>query len=351
MFKHTAPFGLLLIILLLTGCQGEPEDQPLTVYSGRSKVLVEELVKRFEAETGIEAEVRYGRDAQLLGTIQEEGNQSPADIFWANTTGALSAAINADLLTQMPDSILQRPAAFVPAGGRWTPVTSRFRVLAYNANDVDSTDLPETVMRLPELEQYKGRVGWTPTYSSFQDFLTAMRVKHGGDSTRAWLEAMQKLEPKAYASNTPMIRAMDAGEIDIALTNHYYVYRLKYGGAEGEYEGHAHAKVTPAPESPVHIAHFRPGDVGNLALVTGAGILQSSQQQDKARRFLTFLLSPEAQSYAAQSVHEYPVIEGVDVPGYMTPADSMLRLSPNIDFERMRDLNATLQLMRSVGLL
>ena len=342
----------MLVIFMVMGCQQQSaEDEALVVYSGRSKALVEELVSKFEEETGLAAEVRYGKDAQLLATLQEEGDQSPADVFWANTTGALGAAINGGLLTSLPDSILQKPAAFVPSGGRWTPVTTRYRVLAHNTNEVQAEDLPETVMRLPELEQYEGRIGWTPTYSSFQDFLTAMRVRHGEDSTRAWLEGMQALNPKAYTSNTPMIQALNAGEIDLALTNHYYVLRLKYGGAEGEYEGHEEAPVTAAPEAPVETYHFAPGDVGNLALVTGAGILSSSEQQDKARRFLSFLLSPEAQSYAAQSVHEYPVVKGVQLPEYMLSVDSALALSPSIDLEKLRNLSGTLELMREVGLL
>lgn len=352
MIKHAVTCSCLLLALLLIGCgQQSADDEPLVVYSGRSQALVDELVQQFNEETGLTAEVRYGRDAQLLATIQEEGAQSPADVFWANTTGALGAAINADLLVQLPDSILDRPAAFVPSGGRWTPVTTRFRVLAYNSDAVDRDDLPKSVMDLPELEQHAGRIGWTPTYSSFQDFVTAMRIEHGREAARTWLEDMQALDPNAYTSNTPMIRALQAGEIDIALTNHYYVLRLKYGGPEGEYESHEHKPVEPAPDAPVEMYHFGSGDVGDLALVTGAGILSSSNQKDKAARFLQFLLSPTAQSFAAKSVHEYPVTRGVEMPPYMMPADSALSISPSIDFEQLRQFDETLALMREVGLL
>lgn len=352
MTKHAASYACLVLALLLSACgQQSADDEPLVVYSGRSKALVDELVAKFNEQTGVSAEVRYGKDAQLLATIQEEGGQSPADVFWSNTTGALGAAINADLLIQLPDSILEGADAFVPSGGRWTPVTTRFRVLAYNSDAVDRADLPESVMDLPELEQHAGRIGWTPTYSSFQDFVTAMRVMHGTEATRTWLEEMQALNPNAYTSNTPMIRALQAGEIDIALTNHYYVLRLKHGGAEGEYEGHEEKPVEPAPNAPVETYHFASGDVGDLALVTGAGILSSSEQKEKAARFLQFLLSPAAQSYAAESVHEYPVVKTVDVPSYMMPVDSALSISPAIDFEDLRQFDETLALMREVGLL
>lgn len=331
-----------LVLLLLTGCQQQSEDA-LVIYSGRSKALVEELVDRFEEETGVPAEVRYGSDAQLLATMQEEGDQRRADVFWANTTGALGSAVNDGLLSALPDSLLQRPTAFAPSGGRWVPITTRFRVLAYNTENVQPDELPASIMDLPDMPEYEGRIGWTPSYSSFQDFVTAMRLEHGAEAAREWLNGMQELNPNSYPSNTPMIQALDANEIDIGLTNHYYVLRLKYGDARNDESD---------PDASVDTYHFETGDIGNLALVTGAGVLSSTDQQENAHRFLSFLLSPEAQSYAAETVHEYPVVPGdASLPDYMLSADSALMLSPDIDFENLRNLDETLQLMREVGLL
>lgn len=335
---------IAFLVVLFTGCRSAESDR-LVIYSGRSQVLVDELVDRFTEQTGIEARVRYGSDAQLLATLQEEGDRSPADLFWANTTGALGEASNAGLLSTLPDSLLNRPVAFAPSSGLWTPVTTRFRVLAYHTDRVDADALPASVMELPEMDQFEGRVGWTPAYSSFQDFVTAMRMLHGEDTTRAWLEGMQALQPNAYTSNTPMIRALADGEIDVALTNHYYVLRLKHDDS-GDEEAAGNGS-----SAAVETYHFESGDVGNLALVTGAGVLATGDQEENALRFLSFLLSEEAQSYAADEVYEYPVVPGVEVPGYMLPVDEALELSPTFDFEQLRDLDATLDLLRDVGLL
>jgi iron(III) transport system substrate-binding protein len=169
---------------------------------------------------------------------------------------------------------------------------------------------------------------------------------------------MQALNPKSYTSNTPMVRALEAGEIDVALTNHYYVLRLKHGGAEGEYEGDEEESEegeegeAPARASaPVEMYHFEDGDLGNLALVTGAGALQASDQSEAARQFLQFLLSEEAQSYAATQVNEYPVVQGTPVPAYMMPVEQALRLSPTFDLQRLQEMDPTLTLLRDVGAL
>lgn len=316
--------------------------EPLVVYSGRSKSLVEPLIQRFEAETGIDVQVRFGRDAEILATLAEEGSASPADVVWFNTAGALGMANNRDLLAPLPSELLSRPSAFTPSSGKWVPLSTRFRVLAFNSRNVKESDLPASVLDLPKLQQYKGRIGWTPTYSSFQDFVTALRLAQGEDVAKQWLAGMQALDPKAYTSNTPMIQALAAGEIDVAITNHYYVLRMQQGS-----RGQAPADAAV----PVKIHTFQPGDVGNLALVTGGGVLQQSDNHDAAHRFLAFLLNPESQRFAPENVHEYPVVTGIELPDYMLPMDRVLELSPDFDFERLRELDATLQLLREAGLL
>ena len=349
-------FSLLLVLVgSLLGCGGEQDE--LVIYSGRSQALVDSLVTMYQQRADVPVRVRYGSDAQLLAALQEEGEQSPADVYWANTTGALGNAVNNDLLTQLPDSIAARPARFVPSNRRWTPVTTRFRVLAYNSDRIDPETLPDSIANLPEHEELSGRVGWTPAYSSFQDFVTAMRVTEGPEATRTWLQGMSDLNPNSYTSNTPMIRALAAGEIDVALTNHYYVLRLKHGGAEGEYEGdeeeeeEEEEEAGPPASAPVETYRFAAGDLGNLALVTGAGVLQTSDQNAEAQRFLQFLLSQDAQSFAATRVNEYPVVSGAEVPEYMVPVDSALTLSPEFELQRLQEMDPTLDLLRDVGLL
>jgi len=357
-------FSLLLLLVaavMIHGCSPGGEDEALTVYSGRSKPLVDGLVQQFEQQTGTSVAVKYGRDAQLLAALEEEGNQSPADVFWANTTGALSNAVDKDLLNTLPDPLLDRVERFTPSHGRWVPVTTRFRVLAYNSDRVDPDDLPDSVLGLPEQTNLEGRIGWTPTYSSFQDFVTALRMIEGRETALNWLKGVSELNPKSYKSNTPMIRALKAGEIDVALTNHYYVLRLKHGGAEGEYEGdeeaeeekkeEGHEEATADPEAPVQTYHFAKGDAGNLALVTGAGVLSTSDRSKQARNFLRFLLSKTAQSFAAEQVNEYPVVTGVKVPDYMNPVKEALQLSPSFEPGRLSELEKTLELLREAGVL
>ncbi len=366
-----APLAVLIgLTLALGACRSEAPaatdaptadaDGPLVIYSGRRDVLVGPLVERFERETGIDVEVKYGTDAELLAAMAEEGAASPADLFWANTAGALTEAQG--LFAAVPDSLLARPAAFVPDSGRWVPVTTRFRVLAVAPSRVDTTALPTSVMELPGQAALRGRIGWTPTYSSFQDFVSAMRATEGEAATGTWIDGMKALQPKAYESNAPMIEALAAGEIDVALTNHYYVLRALEGGEEGEVEtpeeeaaeraAEARGEAADEDERPdLALYHFAAGDVGNLALVTGAGLVSTGRHRTAATRFLSFLLSAGAQAFAAEEVHEYPVVRGTALPAYLMPLDRALALGPDLDPAVLADLDSTLDLLRAKELL
>ena len=338
-------------VLVFVSCSNSGSDS-LVVYSGRSRALVDDLVLKFEKQTGNTVNVRYGNDAELLAVMNEEGDRSPADLFWANTTGALANASKQEMLQTLPDTLLNIPAAYSGSSGRWMPVTVRFRVLAYNPERVNPEELPSSVLDLPDMARFRDRIGWTPTYSSFYDFITTMRDLKGEEVTRKWLLKMQQLNPSSYGSNPPMIQALIAGEIDIALTNHYYILQYKYGGAEGEYEEEVYfdEPVVDA-QAPVETYHFEAGDIGNLALVTGASLLQTSDQNELALEFMRFLVSQEAQRYAAEVVHEYPVIQDVALPDYMLESNKALQISPDYDYEKLSNLGETLNMLREAGLI
>lgn len=326
--------GIWISVLMVIMGGWVAAQQSLTVYTGRGQGLVDPLVQQFKRETGIDVKVRYGSDAQILAALEEEGKRSPADIFWGNTAGALGVAGERGLFIKLGTSLTRLPTAFVPDSGTWVPLTVRLRVLAYNPGKVKAEELPASLLDLPKLSRFKGKIGWTPTYSSFQDMVAAMITLHGEARTRQWLVDMKALEPKSYPSNPAMLEAMRAGEIDIAPTNHYYIQRyVRAGQAQN-----------------IATYYFANGDVGNLALVTGAGILKTSKNLSEANRFLLWLLSAKGQQYFASEVIEYPVTANAVLSASLLPFNQALAKGPKLDFEKLK-LDNTLRLLREVGLL
>ena len=228
--------------LTIAGC-GSGGSDTLTVYSGREEELVAPLIDQFEQETGTDVEVRYGESAELAATIAEEGDGSPADVFFAQDPGSLGAVAGEGLLAALPHPALDRvPERFRDPEGRWVGTSGRSRVIAYNTDELSEDEVPDSVFDLTD-PRWKGRVGVAPTNASFQAFITAMRLQQGEEKTRAWLEDLKANGVRLYERNTPIVEAVASGEIDLGLVNHYYLYLVR------EEQPGAPSPTTSCPET------------------------------------------------------------------------------------------------------
>lgn len=340
--------GLLLVLTLVTAAcgsgdevdEGAAPDTPaaeagsLTIYSGRSEELVGPVIEQFEGETGIDVEVRYGDTAEMAGTILEEGDNSPADVYFGQDAGALGALSEAGRFQELDAATLEKvDPQFRSVDGQWVGVSGRARVAVYNTATLSEADLPESVLDFTDPKWGGGRLGWAPTNGSFQAFVTALRVAEGEDGARAWLEGIQANEPKVFENNTTIVEAAAAGEIDAGFVNHYYLYRF----------------LADDPDYPAANYVFPNGDLGSLVNVAGVGILDTAENTEEAQRFVEFLLSTPVQEYFATKTFEIPLIEGVESDAALPPLESLQQ--PDINLNELADLEGTLALMTEVGLI
>ena len=329
---------LALAALALAACGGDSGsgsdgDKKLTVYSGRAEPLVGELLAQFEREKGIDLEVRYGDSAELAATLSEEGENSPAGLFYSQDAGALGAVAERGLFEDLPPELVNRvEARFRDDEGRWVGVSARARVLAYSTERLKEADLPQSVFDLTD-KRWKGKLGFPPSNASFQAFVSAMRVDVGDDRTREWLEAIDANEPKLFENNLQTIEGIDNGDVDAGLVNHYYLHEIR------EEKG----------EVPVENHFFRTGDPGSLVNVAGVGVLKSGGSQDAARQLADYLLSEQGQRYFADKTAEYPLAAGVKPGPDLRPLRSVQ--GPFIDLGILGEkLPTTLEMIEEAGL-
>lgn len=314
------------------GSGNEPETEGITLYSGRIPPLIGPIIDRYEAITDTDVQVRFGESGPLAATLIEEGENSPADVFFSQDAGSLDAVDAAGLLSPLPQPDLDAvPARYRSQDGTWVGVSGRARIIAYGPN-VDESELPSSPLELTGPE-WEGRVGWAPTNASLQGYITALRGAEGEDVAREWLEGMVANDVQAYESNVPVRDAIAAGEIDVGLINHYYV---------------AEAIAEEGPDYPVKI-YFPPDDLGSLINTTGVGVLASSDRAEEALDFVEFMLGREAQTYFSESSKEYPLIDGVEPDPSLTPLADIP--SPRIDLSGLSDIEGTIELMQEAGAL
>jgi iron(III) transport system substrate-binding protein len=328
---------MLLAMLVLAGCGGSDEGSGggrLTVYSGREEELVGPLFQMFEKETRIDVEVRYGDSAELAATIAEEGDNSPADVFFAQDAGTLGAVAGEGRLAELPGDTLDKVGErFRDPERRWVGTSGRVRVVAYNTDEVSEDMLPRTIFGYTD-PRWKGKIGLPPTNASFQAFVTALRLTEGEERAREWLEGIRENEPKFYESNSPVLEALAAGEIEVGFVNHYYLYLLK----------------EEQPDAPVANHFMGGGDPGALVNAAGVGVIAGTDDPEEAQQFVDFLLSDAGQRFYAEEAEEaeYPLVAGIE------PREGLPRLDsvdgPDIALGDLGpELEQTLELLNELG--
>lgn len=311
------------------GAAESGDNASLVLYSGRSENLVGPLVERISGSVPVQP--AYDKKASQ---ILEEGDRSPADLFFAQDAGELGALAQAGLLAPMPEDITSKVSETYRAeNGTWVPTSARSRVLIYNPDRLPADQLPAGIDDLLD-PRFNGQVGYAPTNASFKSFVTGLRLTRGEDGARDWLTKFMANNPRKFDGNGPIVEAVGSGSLTAGLTNHYYwVQEVQEKGEQNV---------------PSRLHFFGDKDPGGLVNAAGIGVLNSSDNKEQAYEFVRQLVTPQTQEFFATEVGEYPVVDGVQlqVPGI--PQLNQLD-PPDVDLDKLADVQGTETLLTEVG--
>ncbi|MFM1797320.1 MAG: hypothetical protein RL733_1101, partial [Actinomycetota bacterium] len=257
---------------------------------------------------------------------------SPADLFLSQDAGSLGAVSAAGLLSSLKQELLQKVASKYQSTNKdWIGITGRARVFVYSPDRVSV--LPKSIDDLLASE-WKSRLAIAPTNSSFQAFISALIQNRGDAAAEQWLRGLMKNEPELFEKNSQIVEAVDAGEIDLGLVNHYYLWEVAQELGR---------------DLNAEIEFFQPGDLGNLVNVSGAGILNTAKNSEGAQELIAYLLEEGTQAKFVSDTHEYSIVNPSLTPEDL-PALTSIK-SPAIDLSTLADLKRTQELLIRVGLL
>ncbi|EMA65792.1 iron ABC transporter substrate-binding protein [Halorubrum aidingense JCM 13560] len=300
----------------------------LTVYSGRGEFLVGELIEYIEGlYDDFDLTVRYAGSTDHVNAIVNEGDGSPADVFYSVNAGSLGALADEGRTQSLSSDVTDMVRSEFRTD-QWIGTSGRARTVPYNTEAFSADDIPDDIMAYPE--EFAGTLGWAPSYGSCQAFVTAMRLIEGEDATLEWLESVVESGITSYPDEFAACQGVADGEVDAAFTNHYYIQRVLDGSAE--------ASIDTA---------FTSGDAGAVFNVAGAAVVDTASDATLAENFVRHLLSAEAQDYFARSTFEYPLIPDVEPVGDLPTIDELD--VPDIDLTQLSDLEPTIDLMREAG--
>ena len=336
--RRTARAGAALASTLLAastlsacGVFGSPD---LVIYNAQHEQLLDELVPLFEEESGLDVELRNGKDLEMANQIVEEGEDSPADVFLTENSPAMSIVDNAGLFAELPESATESiPDQYVPSDRTWTGFLGRSTVAMYNTDSMTEADMPASILDFAEPE-WKGRVAFSPTGADFQAIVSAVLALEGEQATADWLAGL-KDNGVIVQNNLVVMQSVDSGEVDAGIAYHYYWYR------DREENG------TDSDSSALHF--FGDQDPGAFLSISGAGILASSEHREAAEEFVTWLTGTEAQQAMAESYAlEYPLNPDASLNPDVKPFDELE--PPEVDVAGLNGPQVT-DLMTEAGLL
>ncbi|MFB6292897.1 MAG: extracellular solute-binding protein [Halonotius sp.] len=312
-------------------------DGELTLYigGGEGGIYYSFVEKLEEIYPNFDAKISTASSSSLAQTIVEEveAGASQADLFWSIDASSLAFVTNNDAYEPLSsDAVGPVPSEFTGADNAWVGVAGRARSIPYNTEVYSEDDIPNKVQRIPDTDGLPGAMGWAPSYGAFKSFVTAMRLLKGEETTRQWLTSMSEAGIQQYPDEFVVSNRVADGAIDAGFANHYYALRVKNN----------------RPDAPLDLA-FTNGDAGALVNVAGALKIKGTQKGDLVDTFVRHLLSAEAQEFFTTVSFAYPMIPEVAPPGDLPTIDELN--PPEIELSKLSELAATLDLMRSAGVL
>ena len=274
----------------------------LNLYSSRHYQTDEALYRGFTEKTGIEINRIEGKADALIERIKSEGANSPADVLLTVDAGRIWRAEQAGLLEPVKSDALDKaiPANLRHADGLWYGFSTRARVIYYDK----STVKPGEITSYEDLAdaKWKGRICIRSSSNIYMQSLLSSIIEHKGEAAaQKWAAAVAgNLARDPVGGDTDQIRAIGAGECDVAVANTYYFVRLMKKPEEKDLV------------EKIGVVFPNQSDRGTHVNISAAGVLKTAPNKEAAIKFLEYLASPEAQRYFADGNNEYPVAAGVE---------------------------------------
>lgn len=303
---------LALVALVLFSCkneakkeQGSETAQEVNVYTHRHYEADQQLFQQFEEKTGIKVNVINASADELIQKMTLEGENSPADVLITVDAGRLHRAKTSDLLQSISSSVLDSviPSHLKDKDNQWFALTKRARVIAYAKDRVSPEEL-STYENLTD-GKWEDKLLIRSSSNIYNQSLLASIIAHNDEeNAKTWVEGVVKNMARSPKGNDrDQVKAVAAGEGDLAVVNTYYIGML----ANSE-----NPEERKAAES---IGIFFPNQetTGTHVNVSGAGVAKHAPNKENAIKFIEFLVSEEAQKVFALSNYEYPVNANVQV--------------------------------------
>lgn len=298
---------LRLSTLALLACTTPGLAQEINVYSHRQPELIQPLVDAFTAETGIAVNVAFV-DQGMAERLVAEGDRSPADLVLTIDIARLMQVVDAGVTQPVQSDVLEAniPEALRDPADQWFGLTARARIVYASKERVAAGEV--TTYEDLASEKWRDRICSRSGLHDYNVALLGAVIAHYDEATATtWAEGLKaNLARKPDGGDRDQVKAIHAGECDIAIGNTYYMGQML-----------ADPEQVPAAES-VNIIFPTFENGGTHLNISGVAMTKSAPNRENALKFMEWLSGDAAQKIYAEMNHEYPVKPGVERSALVT---------------------------------
>ena len=287
------------ILLMFFGCDIN-ESKEINIYSQRHYEVDRKQYENFEKKTGIKVNVIKANADELLERLKNEGENSPADLFVTVDAGKLQKGVEMGLFQKINNDVINKNVSkqLIDKNGYWIPITYRARILVYSNDRVMKSEL-STYEDLAN-EKWKGRILVRSSSNAYnQALMSSLYANLGEEAVEKWSSGLVKnfaRDPKG--NDRDQVKAIAAGQGDIAIVNSYYIGLLL--SSEKQQEVDAGNSVS------VFFPNQGENERGSHINISGFAMTKNAPNKENSIKLLEYLTSVEAQETYVNNSYEYP---------------------------------------------
>ena len=291
----------LISIAFFFSCDSSKEVQEVNLYSQRHYAVDELQYENFTKLTGIKVNVTKANADELIQRLKNEGDKTEADLFITVDVGKLWQAGDMGLLQKINSDIINPNInpSLLDKNNYWVPVTYRSRILVYSNDRVIKSELSSYEDLASD--KWKDRILVRSSSNSYNQALMSSLVANLGiEETQKWSAAIVKnfaRNPKG--NDRDQVKAIAAGQGDVAIVNSYYIGLLLSSQNEEELKaGKSVSVFFPNQAKNQRGAHIN---------VSGIALTKNSSNRENAIKLIKYLQTDEAQKTYVDNTYEYSV--------------------------------------------
>lgn len=279
--------------LTLSGCLSS-EDPDLVVYVVMDQIHSEDIIRRFEEETGLnvwaEYDVESNKTIGMVARLRAEASAPRCDVFWNNEPAHTMALAEEGLFeVYRSPSAADIPAHFKDPQGRWTGFAARARCLIINTELTPTDQRPSGMFDLVD-PAFAGTGSFVrPLTGSTLTHMAVLYTQLGAERAREFAAQLVELNSQDQldlpSGNGPLMTQVGLGEIawgwtdtddfNVGLQKGYPVERVFADQGEG--------------------------GLGTLVFPNTVSLIKGGPNTENAKRFMDFMLSHEVERLLAEA--------------------------------------------------